>query len=94
MTRAAGQRLRPSEHHGGGFRLDPASGQDEIKAARRLTGREVIGAERGRAAALKRIGQPGGHHEPAEHSTVAVHVEVPAHHGRRRGASHDLRQDV
>ncbi len=45
-----------------------------------LAHREVLGAERGRAAALKRISQTGLRHKTAEQGAAPVDVEVPAHH--------------
>lgn len=81
VSRAAGQRLLTGEQHCPGFRLDPLSGQYEIDAVRRLTRRKVLSAERRRAAALENIGQAGACQELAEQGTVAVDVEVPAHHG-------------
>ena len=58
-------------------------------AMRRRARRKVFGAERRRARARERIGQPGGRRELTEQVALAGEVEVSADHGARSGLVHD-----
>jgi hypothetical protein len=59
---------------------------------RHLPGGEVFGPERCRAAPLERVVQRRARKELAEQGTVAVDIEVPAHHSRDRDAAYDTGQ--